>query len=1170
MLLFICIDQRSRNHSNRSSERLEIACVQCEKKRRVIFFGKSGVKHDGGFLNVSLPKCINHLQNFAYERQDFQPKENVNQDSSLINWITKFLYKYLRNNDLSGSCLKCQQRMLKHLQDLHHTDSSHFEYIYEHIFLIHSKRLQCRNPDFESQRLKFMPISKSKTRQLKTFRHIVKLKSDVTNDALAIKHESRKKFKITGNNRTFSTFKSSNDNPLQKLFGYFSSKGKSIIFLPFRHLICSKDTEEENQGSYSGKDKLHLPLVQSNEFVNASMYDTTSTVNSAEAKPDVDFTSFYKDAVHESVIEQISPSNQDTILKSDTSSKEILANIDGTNISFTATSSMKSSDFEITSFIQNTLEKSTVEQTSPSIQDAILKSDIRSNEVPGYMHELESSSTAASSEKRSDIDMASFIQNILKEATVEHTSSSIQDAILKSDITSTEVPGYIHELEISSTAASSEKKSDIDTASFIQNILKEATVEHTSSSIQDAMLKSDTGSSGVPGYIHELEISSTAASSGKKSDIEGIVFYQDTLEESTVGHKPSSIFKSDTSSKEVLASLEKSGFEPTSSTQNTLKESIVEQTPSPMQDAVFKSYFRKEDILALNSYSAPYTSVEEFSEAKASKIYSYVHEAHSRSDSIEDMSGLFSQEVEGRKTQIPDHSHAINSLAAKKFSNALLKSSYPSNMENFAEDPANGLRIEALQKATPLLETVETTALKSTLLSDLSNKLEVSLQENTGIVTTSSEVKEQVEDLETETHGITVDDNFEQSTVIIETSVTQKNFLSFVKSRIAHAELKGKSTLGEGFEISPSYNMNSAALTEVENDQKLQMNPMKQNRLLSSFNILEKPLSKMETKEDSLDSAREISVQKMSESRFSLSSHDKMTFTTHGISQSRTHSEYRSGVFVLSSTDIKYDSLFLLNNVAAKKSDIEASITYSQTYNLPKDIPIDMGRKKARDQQFVEAGGSYKFSESEQEDKQWKKEDLEGEIVAEKLSADIEISADEKTLRKSNEIHEKEIVRASENTESVVIGNRKVEINSDKLKTSETILLSQIDKHLRRNVTLTELEIQPTTSITMNTISVDLSFGQENEKAAHSEQKADEFGKDSSKLYPVEHKTFDDIFGFEDSYNRSLVAPGLNRKEIEEGRFAEQLVFPVLSTVFIQVLDHHTRCWNLKCLFKGT
>ena len=1112
ILLFICIDQRSRNHSNRSSERLEIACVQCEKKRRVIFFGKSGVKHDGGFLNVSLPKCINHLQNFAYERQDFQPKENVNQDSSLINWITKFLYKYLRNNDLSGSCLKCQQRMLKHLQDLHHTDSSHFEYIYEHIFLIHSKRLQCRNPDFESQRLNFMPISKSKTRQLKTFRHIVKLKSDVTNDALAIKHESRKKFKITGNNRTFSTFKSSNDNPLQKLFGYFSSKGKSIIFLPFRHLICSKDTEEENQGSYSGKDKLHLPLVQSNELVNASMYDTASTVNSAEAKPDVDFTSFYKDAEQESVIEQISPSIQDTILKSDTSSKEILANIDGTNISFTATSSMKSSDFEITSFIQNTLEKSTVEQTSPSIQDAILKSDI----------------------------------------------------------TSTEVPGYMHKLEISSTAASSEKKSDIDTASFIQNILKEATVEHTSSSIQDAMLASNTGSSEVPGYIHELEISSTAVASGKKSDIEGILFYQDTLEESTMGQKPSSIFKSDTSSKEVLASLEKSGLEPTSSTQNTLKESIVEQTPSPMQDAVFKSYFRKEDILALNSYRAPYTSVEEFSEAKASKIYSYVHEAHSRSDSIEDMSGLFSQEVEGSKAQIPDHSHAINSLAAKKFSNALVKSSYPSNMENFAEDPANGLRIEALQKATPLLETVETTALKSTLLSDLSNKLEVSLQENTGIVTTSTEVMEQVEDLETETHGITVDDNFEQSTVIIETSMTQKNFLSFVKSRIAYAELKGKSAFGEGFEISPSYNMKSAALPEVENDQKLQMNPMKQNRLLSSFNILEKSLSKMETKEDSLDSAREISVQKMSESRFSLSSHDKMTFTTHGISQSRTHSEYRSGVFVLSSTDIKYDSLFLLNNVAAKRSDIEASITYSQAYNLPKNIPIDMGRKKARDQQFVEAGGSYKFSKSEQEDKQWKKEDLEGEIVAEKLSADIEISADEKTLRKSNEIHEKEIVRASENTESVVIGNRKVEINSDKLKTSESILLSQIDKHLRRNVTLTELEIQPTTSITMNTISVDLSFGQENEKAPHSEQKADEFGKDSSKLYPVEHKTFDDIFGFEDSYNRSLVAPGLNLKEIEEGRFAEQLVFPVLSTVFIQVLDHHTRCWNLKCLFKGT
>ena len=1049
---------------------------------------------------------------------------------------------------------------MRYWQDLHHTESSYAEYIHSHIFFIHSKRPQCRNPDCDSKRLKCVPYSKIGAGRFKIVRNFVNFSSDGTKATLAIKGESRKNDQITGSNRTLNSLKSSNDIRLYKLFGYFSSKGKSISFLPFRHLICSRDMKQENQRCCSDKDKFSSHLALSNELVN------TYTANSYEGKPGINLNSFYEDTLQKSFLEQTPSSMQDELVMSDLSSKEVLASVHETGISSTTASSEKKSEFEVTSFSQDTLEESTMEHTSSLIQDTILESDASSKEVLASVHETGISSTTASSEKKSEFEVTSFSQDTLEESTMEHTSSLFQDTSLESDASSKEVLASVHETGISSTTASSEKKSEFEVTSFSQNTLEESTVEHAPSLIQDTILESDVSSKEVLASMHETGISSTTTSSEKKSEFEVISFSQNTLEESNMEQKPSSIqdviLTSDTRIDEVLASAHKTGISSTTATdgrpgiegtlfnQNTSKESTVDQTPSPMVDAVVKSYFRKGDILDSNSHSRMYTAVGEFSGAKASRIYTYMHEAHSRSNAIEETS-------KDNKAVVPAHGHVIISSTVKKLANTLLRSSYSSYMESIADNPANGLKIEAWQKATPLLRTVEVTQLKSTLLSELSSKdLEVSLQKSSGIVRTSTGVQEQVEVLETEKYGDSVDDSFEEGTESIEASMMHNNFSPFMefnslilKSKNPSAVLKGKSILDERFEISPSYKMQSAALTEIDDNNKLPLIPTKYSRQLSST-VLEKPLSKVEMKQDSLNPAKEISVQK-SESGNSVS---ERTMAMHKISLSRTDSEFSSNMFLLSSTQVKFASQSLLQDVTAKQSDIDFSMTHSQTHYLPKNSYIDARKKMTKDQQFVDADASSKFPESKKGNKQWKKEGLEGKIVAEKLSGNIKISTDENTLLKSSEIHEKEITKASENTESDIIGTRRTEIDSDKSETmkvvysdagtSETILLNQIDSHLKRNTTISESEIQLTTPITTIAMSGDPTFEKENQKLPHLAQKTDEFGWDSSKPYAIKHKNFDDTFGFEDFYNGSLVAPIVNLKEIEEGRFVEKLVFP--------------------------
>jgi len=994
------------------------------------------------------------LQNFVYKTQDIQPKENTKQGSSLITWITKYVYRYVNNNDSSKSCIECQLRVMRYWQDLHHTESSYAEYIHSHIFFIHSKRPQCRNPDCDSKRLKCVPYSKIGAGRFKIVRNFVNFSSDGTKATLANKGESRKNDQITGSNRTLNSLKSSNDIRLYKLFGYFSSKGKSIIFLPFRHLICSRDMKQENQRCCSEKDKFSSHLALSNELVN------TYTANSYEGKPGINLTSFYED----------------------------------------------------------TLQKSFLEQTPSSMQDELVMSDLSSKEVLASVHETGISSTTASSEKKSEFEVTSFSQDTLEESTVEHTSSLIQDTSLESDASSKEVLASVHETGISFTATSSEKKSEFEVTSFSQNTLEESNMEQKPSSIQDVILMSDARSDEVLASVHKTGISSTTATDGRPG-IEGTLFNQ-----------------------------------------NTSKESTVDQTPSPMVDAVVKSYFRKGDILDSNSHSRMYTAVGEFSGAKASRIYTYMHEAHSRSNTIEETS-------KDNKAVVPAHGHVIISSTVKKLANTLLRSSYSSYMESIADNPANGLKIEAWQKATPLLRTVEVTQLKSTLLSELSSKdLEVSLQKSSGIVRTSTGVQEQVEVLETERYGDSVDDSFEEGTESIEASMMHNNFSPFMefnslllKSKNPPAVLKSKSILDKRFELSPSYKMQSAALTEIDDNNKLPLIPTKYSRQLSST-VLEKPLSKVEMKQDSLNPAKEISVQK-SESGNSVS---ERTMAMHKISLSRIDSEFSSNMFLLSSTQVKFASQSLLQDVTAKQSDIDFSMTHSQTHYLPKNSYIDARKKMTKDQQFVDADASSKFPESKKGNKQWKKEGLEGKIVAEKLSGNIKISTDENTLLKSSEVNEKEITKASENTESDIIGTRRTEIDSDKSETmkvvysdagtSETILLNQIDSHLKRNTTISEPEIQLTTSITTIAMSGDPTFEKENQKLPHLAQKTDEFGWDSSKPYAVKHKNFDDTFGFEDSYNGSLVAPIVNLKEIEEGKiFILSPDFIILLTLLILV-----------------
>ena len=491
-------DERGGNYSNEETQKLKIACVHCERKRKVVIVGEKGVETIDYVSNTSQPKCINHLRSAISDKQYVQftklGEQNLvtkpgEKDSSFIGSIFKVMNKYLESNDRLKDCIDCEKKFVKYRRNLVRTDSLHLEYVREHIFFshsihkqcrnpyIHKKRLkivpypknnkqpiqftksgeessgltgwifmiirkyvksnndtvkdcvdcqkklvrygevffptdsshleyilqhifysqsnkrQCKNPYFHTRRLKLVPYPDNKREDVTIIQRTLKPKSVIMKVGMYLHEKENKKFQALGSNETNARDKLLGKIPAKRFLGYFNNGRQSLLYFPSKHLMCYIGIKQKDYGYYGGIVRSLSNLPQIDELVKSTTHSVlpSSTGTSTQGFSNLEMTSFYENAFKQSIVEESTSSSDTEILSSYAKVLEIstekvqedeLSKSPTLHKVSTVTSDQGKSGLGVASFYESTSSASMVEKVIKSSRADILSGYRRSSEWP--------------------------------------------------------------------------------------------------------------------------------------------------------------------------------------------------------------------------------------------------------------------------------------------------------------------------------------------------------------------------------------------------------------------------------------------------------------------------------------------------------------------------------------------------------------------------------------------------------------------------------------------------------------------------------------------------------------------------------------------------------------------------------------------------------------------
>ena len=491
-------DERGGNYSNEETQKLKIACVHCERKRRVVIVSEKGVETIDYVSNTSQPKCINHLRSAISDKQYVQftklGEQNLvtkpgEQDSSFIGSIFKVMNKYLESNDRLKDCIDCEKKFVKYRRNLVRTDSlhleyvrehiffshsinkqcrnpyihkkrlkivpypenneqpiqfiksgeessgltgwifmiirkyvksnndtvkdcidcqkklvrygevffptdsSHLEYVHQHIFYSHSNKRQCKNPYFHMRRVKVVPYPDNKREDVTIIQRTLKPKSVIMKVGMYLREKENKKLQALGGNETNARDKLLGKIPAKRFFGYFNNERQSVLYFPSKHLMCYIGIKQKDYGYYGGVVRSLSNLPQIDELVKSTTHSVlpTSTVTSTQGFSNLEMTSFYENAFKESIVEESTSSSDTEILSSfakvlEMSTEKVredeLSKSPTLHKASTVTSDQGKSGLGVASFYESTSSASMVEKVIKSSRAEILCGYRRSSEWP--------------------------------------------------------------------------------------------------------------------------------------------------------------------------------------------------------------------------------------------------------------------------------------------------------------------------------------------------------------------------------------------------------------------------------------------------------------------------------------------------------------------------------------------------------------------------------------------------------------------------------------------------------------------------------------------------------------------------------------------------------------------------------------------------------------------
>ena len=376
-------DQRSKDYVREENHRYENACIQCERKRRVIIVDDEPSDMDyGNILNTTLPVCMNHLQGTARNGQVAKLMKRDGDDDSLTDWLSMMIYSFFKTSDSNRHCLDCEKKIVKHWRNLH-MESSHLQYIHEYIFSTHLYKGKCINPYFYNSKLKFVLKQENKRHDLQRLCEISKCKPNTMKVAISLDDNISKSLDISSSTKISLGQKFSKEIPALKVFGYINYKRRSIMYLPFKNLKCYGDFKERS--NFYNVNRLPLEPSGIDELSEAHTLGVLSTITSSQRTLDTEVPLLYTSALREAFTEELGSSLHDGILSSrkTATSEEILIETEVTGIDTSlhkalGTASVDYRDMQ--SSLQNVQDSSPGGKASSS-KEILIEPEIRRSEI---------------------------------------------------------------------------------------------------------------------------------------------------------------------------------------------------------------------------------------------------------------------------------------------------------------------------------------------------------------------------------------------------------------------------------------------------------------------------------------------------------------------------------------------------------------------------------------------------------------------------------------------------------------------------------------------------------------------------------------------------------------------------------------------------------------------